>query len=360
MPPLTLSNPNPKKILIRATNWIGDGVMMTPSLGVIRQIFPDAEIVIAANPLVAELFKNHPWCDRVMVFESRGLHRGLAGLWRFSKEIQAEKFDLAILLQKAFKAALIAFLAKIPERIGYDTDVRGFLLTKRARLTPEIKLMHHSRHYLEMLKAFGIGADIGELKLELTRHEIERGAELLGKGEWLVLNPGAAYGAAKRWYPERFAEVGDRLANEKGMHVVIIGGPGEKEIGRDIENIMSCNPVNLVGETTVREMMAIIANSKLMVTNDSGPMHVAAALQIPIVAIFGPTDHKTTFPWCDAYQIVRSDVDCAPCCKRKCPIDHRCMLDVTSDDVVDAVSHLFNQLSAETAGDKSHLNELRK
>lgn len=337
----TLKNTNPQKIFVRATNWIGDGVMMTPALGVIRNTYPDAEIVIGANPLVAELFRHHPWCNRVMVYDNKGEHKGFAGLYRFSRKLRSENFDIAFLMQKAFKAALMAFLARIPERVGFDTDARGFLLTGKTRLTADIKSLHHSRHYLEMLKAFGLDGPYTELRLELGRDEMERGAALLGAGDWLVLNPGAAYGSAKRWYPERFAEVGDILSAKHGMKVVIVGGPGESEIGLDIEKGMKRKPVNLVGKTTVRELMAVIANSRLVVTNDSGPMHIAAAFSRPIVAIFGPTDHTTTYPWSENHRIVRSDEECAPCCKRKCPIDHRCMKNVTVEDVVRAAENIL-------------------
>ena len=335
------ANMRPKKIFVRATNWIGDGVMMTPALGTIRQQFPEAEIVVAANRLVAELFIDHPWCDRVLIFDDKGVHAGLSGLFRFIGEVRREKFDLAILLQKAFKAAFIAKMAGIPERIGFSTDARGFLLTRKTRLTPEIKRLHHSRHYLEMLKAFGVEPGMSDLHLQLSEEESRWADQIVESPEWLVLNPGAAYGSAKRWYPERFAGVGNRLAAEKGLKVVIVGGPGESEIGADIEAAMETAPLNLVGKTTVRQMMAIIARSRLVVTNDSGPMHIAAAFQVPIVAIFGPTDHTTTYPWCDNYRIVRADVDCAPCCKRKCPTDHRCMTGVTVDDVVKAINELF-------------------
>ncbi|PLX89188.1 MAG: lipopolysaccharide heptosyltransferase II, partial [Desulfuromonas sp.] len=139
------------------------------------------------------------------------------------------------------------------------------------------------------------------------------------------------------------AAVGDILAERYNAKIVIIGGPGEKEIGHDIERVMKSRPRNLVGTTSVREMMAVINACRLIVTNDSGPMHVAAALNVPVVAIFGPTDHTTTYPWCEHYKIVRSNVDCAPCLKRKCPTDHCCMLNVTVDDVVNSAADLYRE-----------------
>ena len=334
-------DPAPEKILVRATNWIGDGVMMTPALGAIRHTFPLAEIVVVANPLVAQLFIPHPYCDRVITYDRKGEHRGVPGFYRFVRQLRAERFDLAILLQKAIEAALLAFLASIPQRIGFSTDSRRLFLTSSVPLTSEIRQKHHSRHYLEMLKAFGITGKNDDLRLVITQAENDYALGLLGKGRWLAINPGAAYGSAKRWYPEKFADVADALAEEFSLQVVIIGGPGEKQIGRDIVSRMRYRPVNLVGETTVREMMAVIAHCSLIITNDSGPMHVAAALQVPTVAIFGPTDHTTTYPWTARYRVVRQNVECAPCLKRVCPTDHRCMTEVTSEMVVSAAREII-------------------
>ncbi len=340
--PMKLTDgPGPAKILIRATNWLGDGVMMTPALGVVRHCFPQAEIVVAANPLVAQVFSQHPWCDRVLVYDKRGCHKGLSGLLHFIREVRQENFDMALLFQKAFEAALIAFWAGIPVRVGFSTDLRGFLLTHKNSLTDEIKRQHHSRHYLEMLRPFGIqGADF-PLQLNLSQTEREEACNIVGLDRWLLLNPGAAYGSAKRWYPDRFAAVGNRLSGELGLGVAVIGGPGEVEIGADIEKQLTCPSVNLVGKTTVRQMMAVIANSELAISNDSGPMHIAAAFDTPTVAVFGPTDHTTTYPWSEQSTVVHSGAECAPCLKRKCPIDHHCMLNVTVDDVVAAALKLL-------------------
>jgi heptosyltransferase-2 len=157
----------------------------------------------------------------------------------------------------------------------------------------------------------------------------------------VAVNPGAAYGSAKRWIPERFAAVADRLAEEFGLRVVLTGGPGEAEIGRDIAAAMKNAPLNLIGSTSVRQMMAVLSLCRLMVTNDSGPMHVAAAFGIPIVAVFGPTDHTTTSPLAGTCRIVRREADCAPCLLRQCPTDHRCMEAVTVDDVLTAARSLL-------------------
>lgn len=147
---------NIKKIMVRSTNWVGDAVMTTPAMGALRAAFPDAEIVVVANPLVSELFNYHPYCDRVIVFDKKGPHKGLVGLWRFTRELQHERFDLAVLLQNAFEAALMALLAGIPRRAGYRTDARRLLLSYGVPVGKSEKQLHHTDYYQQMLQRLGI------------------------------------------------------------------------------------------------------------------------------------------------------------------------------------------------------------
>jgi heptosyltransferase II len=338
---LNLEHASIKRILVRATNWIGDAVMTTPAMGALRSSFPAAEIVVVGNPLVAELFRHHPYCDRVLVFDKKGEHQGVRGLLRFCRILRRERFDLAILLQNAVEAAVMAFLARIPRRAGYATDGRALLLTHPVRVGAAERRLHHTRYYLEMLEALEIRGGDGALRLACTDDELAGARELLGEGIPVVINPGAAYGSAKRWYPERFSDVGNRLAAEYGARIVLTGGPGETEIGRDIAASMSVPPLNLIGKTSVRELMAVLSLCRLVVTNDSGPMHVAAAFGVPIVAVFGPTDHTTTSPLAENCRIIRKEVDCAPCLLRQCPTDHRCMEAISADDVLAGVRELW-------------------
>jgi heptosyltransferase-2 len=339
-----LSEEKLDRILIRSTNWIGDAVMTTPAMGMIREAFPGAEIVVVANPVVAPLFSSHPYCDRVLIFDKRGAHRGLRGLLKFSAELRRERFDAAILLQNAFEAALLAKLGGIPRRAGYRSDGRGWLLNYGVPVGEKERRLHHTAYYRLMLRSLGFpGGDDG-LRLALADGERADAQEMLGQGgTWFAVNPGAAYGSAKRWFPERFAAVGDRLEEEFDARIVLTGGPGEAEIGRDIEAAMGSQPLNLIGKTSVRQMMAILSLCRLMVTNDSGPMHVAAALGVPLVAIFGPTDHTTTSPAGEKCRVVRHDVGCAPCLLRQCPTDHRCMKAVTVEDVLSAARDLLRR-----------------
>jgi heptosyltransferase-2 len=341
----TLDDGNIRKILVRATNWIGDAVMTTPALGAIRSAFPRAEIILAANPIVAELMSPHPFCDRVIVFDKKGPHRGIRGLFRFSASLAEEGFDLAILLQNAIEAAIIARLAGIKNRAGYRTDGRGLLLTHSVSVNGETLRLHHVRYYLNMLNKLGLEVPEPELRLFCTEEEVNRARNSLEGGRWAAVNPGAAYGSAKRWYPERFAAVADALASGYGFRTLLIGGPGEVPIGMEIESAMSSRPVNLIGKTSVREMMAYLSLMDMVITNDSGPMHVAAAFDRPIVALFGPTDNTTTSPLCSKLRIVRKNVECAPCLERTCPKQHhRCMLDIGVEDVLAAVESLLDNL----------------
>jgi heptosyltransferase-2 len=329
------------RIMVRMPNWIGDAVMATPALASIRAAFPEAQVTIVANPLVAALFTCHQGCDRVIVFDKRARHQGLAGFWQFCRSLRLERFDLAILLQNAFEAAVMAVLAGIPRRAGYRTDGRGLLLNAGVPAVDKKHGLHHVDYYLRMLGHLGFAVDNRQPSLALAAEEEQWGDRCLAPGDWVAVNPGASYGAAKRWIPERFAAVADELSEEYGVKVVLTGGSGEREIGADIERAMRNVPLNLIGCTSVRELMAVLARCRLMVTNDSGPMHIAAAFGVPTVAVFGPTDYTTTSPFGENCRIVRGVVDCAPCMLRECPIDHRCMERITADDVLNAARELL-------------------
>jgi heptosyltransferase-2 len=338
----------PASLLVRATNWLGDAVMTTPALAAVREGLPDARIALLAKPLVAELFRHHPDVDEVIVYERPGRHEGALGRLRLGAELRRRRFDGALLLQNAFDAALIAFLGRIPERAGYPTDGRRILLTLPVPLTPGILERHEVEYYLCLLDGLGIPRpEPAALKLAVTEEEreaietrlaslgIERGAP------FVAINPGATYGSAKRWYPDRFAAVADALSAEWGAAVVVVGSTAEAPLTGEIEAATRNPPVNLAGKTTVRELMALLSLSSFLVTNDSGPMHIGAALGVPLVAIFGPTDWRRTSPWSERAKVVRVEIDCSPCRLRVCDRGHECMLGVTPGMVLDAARQLL-------------------
>jgi heptosyltransferase-2 len=327
------------RILVRATNWLGDAVLTTPSLMALRAGFPRAHIALLAKPGVAELFQRHPAVDEVIVYRDPGVHAGLGGKWALARALRRRRFDLAVLLQNAFEAALIAALTGIPNRYGYPTDGRWFLLTHRVPQPPGLRQKHEVEYYLELLRPMGLSITPSSPILYTTEEEdcaaIAKLLELgVASGQPLIgVNPGSTYGTAKRWLPDRYARVADWLASEYGAHVLIFGARGEEALGATIGEMMTAPHSVLSGRTTVRQLMALIKQCRLFVTNDAGPMHIAQALGIRVVAIFGPTDPRTTSPYGNTHELVRQPVDCSPCLLRECPIDHRCMGRILPDMV---------------------------
>jgi heptosyltransferase-2 len=336
-----------KRILIRSTNWVGDAVITTPAIRAVRKNFPEAKISLFAKPWVAPIFYNNPYIDNILSYDDAGKHKGLSGIPRLSKELRKEKFDLAILLQNAFEAALIAVLAGIPNRLGYNTDARNLLLTHCIRLTPALKRVHQIDYYLGILEGASLKSDSRQLTLVVTDEERKHAEKILakhgitGKDRLIGINPGAVFGSAKRWFPERYAALSVKLQKYSGAKIAIFGGPGEKALGQHISELMGNRCVNFCGKTSLREAVALIERCQLFITNDSGLMHVAAALDTPQIAIFGSTDHVTTSPGSPRSRIIRVPVPCSPCLKPDCPIDHRCMKNITVDMVYDAAVTLL-------------------
>lgn len=346
-----ISSDGRETLLLRAVNWLGDAVMTTPALRALRAASPSRRLVLVAKPPVAELFRNHPDVDDIVVYDKTGRHRGAAGLFRMAREIRAFSPDKAILFQNAIEAAVLAFLARIPERAGYATDGRGFLLTRAVPITPGVLALHHVEYYLRLLRELGVPTPAQPaLCLRVTQEEQEamRG-RLLAEGidparPILAVNPGATYGPAKRWYPDRFAAAADALCDEWGAAAVIVGSEEEKDLAGRLGAAMRRRAVNFAGRTSVRELMALLSQCRFLLTNDSGPMHIAAALGVPLVAIFGPTDREKTSPWTHHARVVRVDVDCSPCRLRECDRGHACMAGVTVDMVVAAARDLISEV----------------
>lgn len=328
-----------QRILVRGTNWIGDAVLTTPALMALRAGFPKARIAVLAKPAVAELLQGHPSVDEIVVYRDPGPHAGLGGKLTLARRLRAGRYDLAVLLQNAFEAAAVTALAGIPNRYGYATDGRWFLLTHRVPLSRSTRRKHHVEYYLDLLRPLGVPVTLSAPGLRTTPEEDAAAKERLRslgvpEGRLLIgLNPGSTYGTAKRWIPERFAEAADRVAADYGGHVLIFGVRGEESLGTAIANRMTSTSTVLSGRTTVRELMALIKACGLFITNDSGPMHIAAAFGVPLVAIFGPTDPVTTSPFGKGHELIRKPVDCSPCLLRECPIDHRCMQGIGIDAV---------------------------
>lgn len=337
-----------KRLLVRSTNWIGDAVMTTPAVRAIRSNFPAARISMLAKPWVAPVFAHSPHVDEIIIYEAGGRHAGAGGTIRLARDLRRYRFDAAILLQNAIEAALIAFMAGIPARIGFDTDGRRLLLTHPVRRTQAIKGIHQTGYYLKILHGLGLATGPPTLELSLNPADKKRAGRLLADhglspGSRLIgLNPSATFGPAKQWFPERYAALGERLHATLGTTILIFGGPSDRELGQTIAGRMAAPSLDLSGRTSLGEAMALIDRCHAFVTNDSGLMHVAAALGTPLVAIFGSTNSTTTSPFSDSSRIVRVPIECSPCMKPVCPLGHmNCMKGVTVKMVADVVEGLL-------------------
>jgi heptosyltransferase-2 len=361
--------PDPSKILIVQPSWVGDAVMATPTLRAVRQRFPDAHISYLMKRYVKHLYAGMPWADRLLTYRT-GKTKAKAGKGQFfdlAGRLRAAHFDLAILLPNSFQSALVCRMARIKKVVGYERDGRGFLLSDKLLPTKEhgkfvptpiIKYYMGLAHYL--------GSSSRDLRMELfvTPGEVRDAREVLfrggldpdlerpaskGRPPLVLLNPGAAFGAAKLWKAEYFAELADRLIDELGATVLISAAPKERPIVEAVKRHMRHAPVDLSNKgIDLGSLKEIVRRCDLMVTNDTGPRHIAAAMDVPVVTVFGPTHPEWTEIYYPKERQVAVKVFCGPCQKKLCPLDHRCMIRVTPGMVYDASLAL---LAAGTSSD---------
>jgi len=341
---------------VRATNWVGDAVMSLPALRAIRERFPAAEISILAKPWVADLYRRESFCDWLIPYTASDL----ASKWRMARKLRASKFDCAILLQNAFEAAAIVFVAGMPERIGYARDGRSPLLTKAIAVPRPGEIPPHQRfYYLELLRRAGIVDQLPAddlIRLEGAAEARAMGVvrfQESGLGDCVIgVSPGAAYRSAKRWLPERFAETANRLAGELGATVAIFGSKDERELCEAVAAAIQVKSRNFAGETSLAEFIDMAAACRAYLTNDSGAMHIASALGVPTVAVFGATDDIATGPTGPLARVIREQVECSPCLLRECPIDHRCMTRVHAARVAEAALDLLKWKAVDSEVDR--------
>jgi heptosyltransferase-2 len=331
--------------MVRATNWIGDAVMSLPAIEALHARFPNSEIVLVSKPWVSELYGNHPAISRQIVYDAEGEHRGARGFWKLVRKLHSERFDSAILLQNAFQAAWMAWCAGIPVRIGYARDGRSSLLSEAVEVPPPAAYGHQAYYYLQLLFRSGLiekPQTLQEIHLYLAESERKWAVKQLqsvglGGPRFLVgICPGASYGAAKRWLPDRYGDLADRLIDALGADVLIFGSRAEMPLAEAVARGMEHTPVLVAGKTSLRQFMALLAKCHLVITNDSGPMHLVAALGLPLLAIFGSTNERATGPVGLRVRMIKHPVECSPCGLRQCPIDFRCMTGISVDEVYKA------------------------
>jgi heptosyltransferase II len=347
------------KILIRATNWLGDAVMALPALRAVRSRFPVAEITIVARPYVADLYRDQQICDQLIPYDPAGQHSGLSGRERLARELRAQKFDAALLLQNAFDAAWLVWRAHIPERIGYARDGRSLLLTKAVPVPRLGEIPPHEKYYyLELLSRAGwvnSVADESYIWLVVPEDKLPNAESVLcsagaRSGVFRVaFGAGAAYGAARCWPPSRFAELANRLQSQIDANVILFGTAAEGGVSKAISAEMHRAPIDLTGKTAIADLPALLSRCHLFVGNDSGAMHVAAAVGLPVVAIIGPTDPDATAPVTPRCTIVQQKPYCSPCFLPRCPTDHRCMTKITADMVEAAANSWLPTIKVQRA-----------
>ncbi len=361
------SIPDPRRILVRGTNWLGDSVMTTPALLRLREKFPAAHIALLTPEKLKELWTHHPAINEILSFAADDT------VFFAGKILRLEKFDLAFVLPNSPRSALETWLARIPQRIGYARPWRNFFLTRavpprpeavpmQKRSVDEIKKLiarppdpgrrpppsaHQIHEYLQLVATLGANPDPVSPQLFVTPDEVETARKKFGllkvPGPIFGLNPNAEYGPAKRWPVEKFIAAAREIQHRTNCTWLVFGSPADTAVASRIESAISSPPAaiwNLAGKTSLRELMALLKLCRVLLTNDSGPMHVAAALGTPVVVPFGSTSPELTGPGLPGdprHRVLQSDAQCSPCFLRECPIDFRCLNGVSVERVVEAV-----------------------
>jgi heptosyltransferase-2 len=384
---------NIQSILVRGTNWLGDAVMTTPALQRLRASFPQAQIALLATPRTAELFSAAPFVDEVLVY--RRHEEGTKAFFSTVEELRQRRFDLALLFQNAFEAALLSLLGRVPLRIGYAMQGRRLMLTHPLHHTPDHRHRHQMHDYLDivavaegicgihypdaqneslrpsliasevhhqaaasLLHRFGIEQSRQPSAVSrqpekatprrgdpVNSKQVTRNSKIQPNTDYRLLttdrpliafNTSATNSRAKCWPEDRFAAVADALMDTMQAHIIFIGAISERDNAESvIRRMKKSGALNLAGKTTMRELIGLLRVCSLLISNDTGPAHVSAALGRPTLTIFGPTNEFETAPLGIHAEIIRAEnIECARCMHRDCPIDHRCMTHISVDEVV--------------------------
>jgi heptosyltransferase-2 len=332
------------RFVVFAPNWLGDAVMALPAIADLRRAAAGASVAIAAQPAIAPLFSLVPGIDDVVVLDAK---KGRESSSLVSRENDPRPlFDIAILLPNSFSVALRAWRAGVPERWGYRTDWRRPLLTRAVEAPPRV---HQVEYYQRLVGALGFANATpfpGQPRVAVSAELRDTGIRELRSAGWdgtrplVALAPGAAYGGAKRWPPASFAGLARTLSDD-GLQPVMVGSRADLPVAREIEAALDGHAIlNLMG-TDLPTLAGILSACRALVSNDSGAMHLGAAIGLRVTAVFGPTDERLTRPAGEGHAVLASPVWCRPCMMRECPIDHRCMRGVGVDRVVGAVRQIL-------------------
>ena len=363
----------PKRMVVRGPNWLGDAIMSTPALQRLREFLPEAHITLLTHEKLRDLYLHHPAVNDTLCFGDND------GVGKIARRVRQTRFEAGLIFPNSPRAALELWFAGVPRRIGYARPWRNFFLTHRVAHGEEVPMRkktereiralvaarvlprevsypgnaHHVHQYLRLTAAVGCNAAPAPPRLWIAQGETDSvrqrfGLETSEARRWLALNPGAEYGPAKRWPAERFVSVAAQVQKETDCGWIILGGRRDEELTREIDRGIRaqaadpdcCAVMNLSGRTTLRELCVVLSWCRLLLSNDTGPMHVAAAVGTPVVAIFGSTASQLTGPFSQGrvrHSVFQAQVACSPCFRRECPIDFRCMKSIEPDGVARAV-----------------------
>lgn len=336
----------PKNIIVRMPNWVGDLVMATPVLADVRRAYPEASITAMCRSPYGDLLKEEPDIDELFCFSKARSFSRRCDTRNVIEKLRKGKYDLGILLTHSFSSAWWFLQGKVKNRVGYTGNGRGLLLSRAVSVPSAIHKQHLVITYKMLLEELGVPLSKTPPRLYLAEKEVEAAKTLLeqhgvSENSLVVgINPGATYGSAKCWLPERFREVAERLLEKDDLFIVFFGDQATSSLVKEICQGLPPRVVNLAGLTSMRELAALISVSDVLLTNDSGPMHMADALETPVVALFGSTNEVVTGPYRKGV-VVHKHVECSPCYQRKCPIDFRCMKQIESDEVLTELSKVL-------------------
>lgn len=333
----------PTNIIIRMPNWLGDLVMATPVLHDVRKKFPEARITAMCQSNVAQLLKHDPNINEVYSYKRPNGWIPHQQHWEIIQQLRYGKYDLGILMTNSFSSAWWYWLGNVKNRLGFAGDGRSLLLNKAVAFPEKVESQHLVITYKMLLAPLGIGVSDSPPTLYITPEEMQNARTMLesqgvaiGKNKIVGINPGAAFGSAKCWLPDRFQAVTKRLLEDPNVFVVYFGDPAGAPLVNDICKGFPERVINLAGRTSLRELLPLIKSCTVFLTNDSGPMHIASALKVPLVALFGSTSDVKTGPY-GGGKVIHKHVECSPCYQRVCPIDFRCMKRIEVDEVFNSL-----------------------
>ncbi len=333
-----------ERILVKGVNWVGDAIFITPALSALRSGFPKARISLLTPENLAEIYQGNPDIDELITYRRRG---SLKERIRFIRTLKEKRFDLGIIMQStSYEAALLLFLAGIPERIGYTHSLRNLFLTKVVERPKSPQ--HEVDFFLGLMKALGIKIERREVFMAENREAKEWAEDFLIENGYkendplIGIFPGAYFGPAKRWFPERYAALASRLMKDYGAKVVLFGERNDPPFTQKIIDNMTTTPIDATGKTSLKQLRALIGKCHLFITNDSGPLQIASTTKTPIVALFGSSDPKKTGPWREGdCTIIYRKVPCSPCFKRSCR-SLTCFKAITIEEVLQAAGKYLN------------------